>query len=70
MSGSKQRVRARAVVRATVSITAADTWGGDCPVDQIARQARRCAQDSLERAQSAAARTQSAVQAKLESDVP
>ena len=34
------RTRARAVVQLTIEIQADGVWGGECPIDQVYRQAK------------------------------
>lgn len=43
------RVQASAVVTLTVKIPVSDTWGSDCQVDQIHRQAKESAIGILNR---------------------
>lgn len=41
------KISASAVVRVTIEIDADGCWGGDCPVAQVDRQARRSAEGVL-----------------------
>ena len=54
-SGYEKKVTVRAVVTCTVEVTVDDSWGGDCPMSQVSKQARVSAERRLKLVGSAAA---------------
>lgn len=50
MASSDKRVQASAIVTLKLEITVADTWGADCALDQIYRQAAESAINVIQRA--------------------
>lgn len=63
------RTITKARVRVTIEIPLGDTWGGDCPLSQVYRQAERQVREMLEHRDSVLAAGRSLFAAQIVGDV-